>query len=599
MAPRAGLQLSLLVFSGGLVLLAPLPPAAPRTAERHFRVEAGGFAYLPADLSVRPGDTVRIDLVSSDVVHGLWIDGYELEIIADPGQTSSLSFIADRAGTFRIRCSITCGSLHPFMVGRLIVGGDEGRFRAAALTVVAAIAGLAFAPKASTTLGRRVDLLRRPRLRRLLRDRGPQLALSGILLVGLVFLILTGLMGTPVGNRNLAIIGVWIVWWAGLLWFAVPVLGRSWCSVCPLPLPGEWLQRRRLTGPAEGVQPRSGRRWPNKLRGLWPAIGLFGLLAVFSVPILTRPALTGAVLAGLALIAIAVSLIFERRTFCRYLCPIGGFIGLYAQAAPLELRVKDPALCALCAAKPCYRGSGDGYGCPWLAFPAGLTKNTACGLCLECLRTCPSGNIALNLRPPAADLALPSRRLDEAVKTLVMLGAALAYTAVFFQGSGGLKAAANAPGTADWAVYALGLLGFLFLAVPGLFAVTVRAGQWISRSRAAFRPVFTASAAALVPLGLTMWIAFTLGFVPANAASVAPVLSDPMGWGWNLFGQASAAGRPIAGLWLEKVQILVLAGGAFWAARTARRIAAGLRVTPVPTAAFAVGATISMGWLLL
>ncbi len=599
MTPRTGFVLPPLLLAGALILVAPLPARAHSADDRRFRVEAGDFAYRPADLSVRAGDTVRIDLMATDVVHGLWIEGYEREVVADPGQTATLTFIADQVGTFRIRCSVTCGPLHPFMVGRLIVGADDGPFRAAALAILAAAAGLLLSVSERGQIARRADLLGSPILRRLLRGRGLQLVVSGTLLGGLAFTILAGLVGTPVGNRNFAIIFVWIVWWAALLWIAVPLLGRSWCSVCPLPLPGEWLQRGSVLGPVGRGLRGLGRRWPKSVRGLWLPIGLFALLAVFSVPILTRPQVTAAVLAALALLAIAISLIFERRTFCRYLCPVGGFIGLYAQTAPLELRVKDRSLCARCATKPCYRGGADGFGCPWLVFPGGLTKNTACGLCLECLRTCPSDNIALNLRPPAADLAIPSRRLDEAIKALVMLGAALAYAAVLFQGAGVLKAAANTPGTGAWVAYALGLLGFLFLVVPGLFAISVRAAQWISRSQGPFRPAFAASTAVLVPLGLMLWIAFTLGFVPANASYIGPVLSDPMGWGWMLLGEASAAWKPAAGLALERVQMLALAGGAFWAARTARRIAADLRVTPVPTVAFAVGATISMGWLLL
>ncbi len=57
-----------------------------------------------------------------DVAHGLYLDAYELQITADPGQTESLTFIADRSGTFRFRCSLTCGDLHPFMIGKLHVG---------------------------------------------------------------------------------------------------------------------------------------------------------------------------------------------------------------------------------------------------------------------------------------------------------------------------------------------------------------------------------------------------------------------------------------------------------------------------------------------
>jgi heme/copper-type cytochrome/quinol oxidase subunit 2 len=84
---------------------------------------------------------VTIDLVSTDVVHGLAVDGYGVEVIADPGQTARLTFIADRHGTFRFRCSATCGPMHPFMIGKLQVGQNELFLRGAALALLVIIAG--------------------------------------------------------------------------------------------------------------------------------------------------------------------------------------------------------------------------------------------------------------------------------------------------------------------------------------------------------------------------------------------------------------------------------------------------------------------------
>jgi plastocyanin len=118
----------------------PVGPAAP--IDRHFRIEARSFAFTPSILSVNPGDQVTIDLVAMDVVHGLAVDGYNLSVTADPGQTAHLTFVADRAGTFRFRCSIACGALHPFMLGKLVVGQNGFGWRAAALMVLAVIAGI-------------------------------------------------------------------------------------------------------------------------------------------------------------------------------------------------------------------------------------------------------------------------------------------------------------------------------------------------------------------------------------------------------------------------------------------------------------------------
>lgn len=120
-----------------LVAFTPLPTFSARPTERLFRVEAGDFAYFPAVLIVNPGDRVTIELISTDVVHGLYLDGYDLNITADPGQTASLTFFADKSGMFRIRCSVTCGALHPFMAGKLQVGSNPLLWRGVGLVLIA------------------------------------------------------------------------------------------------------------------------------------------------------------------------------------------------------------------------------------------------------------------------------------------------------------------------------------------------------------------------------------------------------------------------------------------------------------------------------
>jgi polyferredoxin len=84
-------------------------------------------------------------------------------------------------------------------------------------------------------------------------------------------------------------------------------------------------------------------RWPKALRNIWLQNISFLLLALFSSVLLTSPNVTFIVLAAMLFAAVGLSMIFRRRAFCRYLCPVGGFIGLYSQAAPLELRVKEKA----------------------------------------------------------------------------------------------------------------------------------------------------------------------------------------------------------------------------------------------------------------
>ncbi len=100
------------------------------------------FSFSPGQIRVNPGDRVTIELVSTDVVHGLSLDGYDFALTADPGQTTSGVFVADRPGVFRFRCSIACGNLHPFMIGKLQVGPNLLLMRGIALGFLAAAAAL-------------------------------------------------------------------------------------------------------------------------------------------------------------------------------------------------------------------------------------------------------------------------------------------------------------------------------------------------------------------------------------------------------------------------------------------------------------------------
>ena len=131
-----------LLLAGLAIGLWPAPTSLLPPTDRRFRVEASQFAYSPAVLYANPGDRVTLDVVATDVEHGLYLDGYDLSIQAQPGQTAHLNFIADHAGTFRFRCTVTCGALHPFMIGKLNVGPNWLLLRAAGLSGLAVIAGV-------------------------------------------------------------------------------------------------------------------------------------------------------------------------------------------------------------------------------------------------------------------------------------------------------------------------------------------------------------------------------------------------------------------------------------------------------------------------
>lgn len=413
-----------------------------------------------------------------------------------------------------------------------------------------------------------------PLLKPLLQSRSFQPGMMLLTLFVFTLVILTGLFGTPVGSRNFGIIFVWIVWWGLLIVLLVPFLGRFWCSICPIPAPGEWLQRRNIVTKRLPKLRTLNKRWPRRLKNMW--LQNFGFLgvALFSVIILTRPEVSAWLLLTFILLGVVLSMLYKNRIFCRYVCPVGGFIGLYSMVSPLEVRVNDPNVCLTHSSKDCLTGNEYGYGCPWMVYPGTLNRNIDCGMCMECLKTCPKNNIALNVRPFGTDLTVQKEhRLDEAYKAFIMLACALVYSVVLLGPWGELKNAANMRSIPHWLVYATGFLTFVLVMVPGVFGVFSTLSWLLMKRTRSLRQVFVDFAYTLVPMGLAAWVAFSLGFVLINGSYAISVLSDPFGWGWNLFGTANASWTPAPPQLIAFLHTGVLVAGLLFSVQTGYKIA--------------------------
>ncbi len=129
---------------GVLVLMAPWPGVALRGGKREVHVQARQYAYSPGVIRVSQGDRVTVVLEAEDVTHGLYVDRYGVDLVAIPGRSSRTSFVADRSGRFQLRCSQVCGTLHPFMLGELIVEPNSPFWRAVGLAILAAIGTVVF-----------------------------------------------------------------------------------------------------------------------------------------------------------------------------------------------------------------------------------------------------------------------------------------------------------------------------------------------------------------------------------------------------------------------------------------------------------------------
>jgi heme/copper-type cytochrome/quinol oxidase subunit 2 len=144
------------------ILLLPLPAQASGET-RVIELNAAAYEFAPGRVQVNSGDTVIIELSASDVVHGFYLDGYGIKQRVTPGVTERIEFVADRPGKFRYRCSVSCGPLHPFMIGELVVGPNIPFWRTVGvmLTAVAAMLTYLWKTKESALPSTQLSPLRR------------------------------------------------------------------------------------------------------------------------------------------------------------------------------------------------------------------------------------------------------------------------------------------------------------------------------------------------------------------------------------------------------------------------------------------------------
>ncbi len=141
---RRTLIVALFSSLGLLVLMAPWPGPAVSRGAREIHVRAGQYAYTPGVLRVSQGERITLILEAEDVTHGLHVDRYGVDLVAIPGRSSRATFLADQPGRFQLRCSQVCGTLHPFMLGELVVEPNSPFWRAVGLALLAAIGTVVF-----------------------------------------------------------------------------------------------------------------------------------------------------------------------------------------------------------------------------------------------------------------------------------------------------------------------------------------------------------------------------------------------------------------------------------------------------------------------
>jgi hypothetical protein len=231
-----------------------------------------------------------------------------------------------------------------------------------------------------------------------------------------------------------------------------------------------------------------------------------------------RPRWTACLALGYFVAAFVIDGLFRGASFCKYLCPIGQFNFVQSLASPLEVKARDPEVCASCRTMDCIRGRDGIPGCELHLFLPRKAGNMDCTACLDCVHACPHDNVGLIAAPPGVELwndrqrsgiGRFGRRPDLAALVVVLVFGAFANAAgMVGPVAEGQKRLAGlvgirSPLVATTAFYLLAVVVLPLLAVVGAATLSRRWG----RLEAGTLEVATRYAYALVPLGFGMWLA--------------------------------------------------------------------------------------------
>ncbi|HJQ28566.1 MAG TPA: hypothetical protein VJ827_04455 [Rubrobacter sp.] len=376
----------------------------------------------------------------------------------------------------------------------------------------------------------RFDLFRIRFLRKIMTSR-PLVGGLRLFSVAVFFLIIiAGLVGLQSGF-NIVPTFVWVTWLVGFSFFTA-LVGNVWPVVNPWRIMFDWAEdlARRL-GYRDGLE--LGERYPEAL-GVWPAVGLYVAFVwvenVFSGSYVPR---------NIALFALAYTLVtlygmafFGKETWLRRGEAFSVFFRLLGKFAPTEVRVKNPSVCQDCG------------GC----------EAGRCVDCYECFALAAPDERELNLRPPAVGLGLPERVPPGGAAFVIVVLAGVTFDGLL-QTPLWLEIVRLTPVTQTMGVILLPALFF------GIYLGFVQLSRILGGGRDFGR--FTAAYAfSLVPIAIAYQMAHYYTYLLIQGQMIISLVSDPFGWGWNLFGTADF--KPYYGIvgagfvWYSQVALIVV-----------------------------------------
>lgn len=631
----------LIILSFGLVPSLVCQFFTKTPTSRYIHVRSFRYGKDPSVIRCNRGDTLHLTFSTDDTGHSFFLEEFDIDAkvspsredvmvfktsdpTAKPVHTSELDFIARHQGIQNFivarsnyRCHVWCGPMHAFEQGKLVILPNS--LLIFSLGCVAGILFLWFLGMFRKTEpvqwsdenqnGYRDLFAGSGFLKKLIVNRWPQIILMIFAMVMIYIVILTSVLGTKVSGRNLGVLLMWAIWLFFLVAVLTPLFGRIWCTICPLPFIGDWIQRRSFFSPLTGKTKEYNNKfsglfckWPEWISNDWPRLFVFMLLATFSTTLVATPAISGITVLMLLLVPTIMSLIWELRTFCRYICPVSVFVGPYSRMSMLSIRNKSQAVCDRCKPQYCLKGSSEGWACPYGINVGELKENSDCGLCLECVRSCKYNNVSLFKRPFATELG--TRNISQAWLSTAIFTLAIVYSILYEGHWPVVRDYVNILDKDNWGlfgIYAIIVWIFALVIMPGLIYFFSYAGIKFSRLSESPRSIFLLSTGSMLPLGLMLWIAFVIPMLFVNVSFILQSLSDPFGWGWDFLGTANTPWHQLFPGYIPIFQAIIILTGMYLSLRNLRKSWQTFRIKPkqeflslIPITVFIVGITITM-----
>ena len=345
-----------------------------------------------------------------------------------------------------------------------------------------------------------------------------QLAFVGIFAWGLW----QALNGPQDPSVNFGAVAFFGLWWTPVMLVSLLLFGRIWCYVCPIGAITQFLQRFSLD-----------RRFPTFQKPKWGVLGIglsvlsiaalsftLARLPLYKFGVAFTPWKMGVYFLVFLGAAVALTLVFRQRVFCRYFCPATGVMSVTTRFSLFEIsqdRDSDVPDCMTAEFKSEY-----------------LSSDRRCVSCMHCSVGQPDVPVRLRARWPGASavrqrLAIP----DEALIALV-IWAVFPIDHVLGGGILGQMAAVQAlpgilPGVAPY-------YGSIALTILAFTTANWIAARW---SGVDTRTSFLRLAFAYAPLGLGFQLGAHLipglmenggGLVNAFAAGLGVPLHLPAAW---------------------------------------------------------------------